>query len=538
MAKKKEKAAAKEETVQAIEGELEDEEVADDNSPEAYTLTGDYRADYNEICKRSEMEPVLLRQRAQNPASLGTETAEGAPTTFTTKDKYEYLRPCIEVEQDEENKDSIKSFYVKGWKVSPSILNVLNLAAPQTLTTISFWRCGLDREALHIIANMLSKLAVRNVSLDGNPECSGHFHLLLAEECTISSLSLRSNKISCSDITPLAAALSTNKSLTNLSLHNNCIEDEGAMQIARGLRMNRTLLTLNLSGNKITDVGTKALSDILTSLTLTHEEVVARRKLISENKSSLVTDEGRSGSGLSVNRLNRIESTPSFGSPTYHDKYSRSVSHKPPTTPGGRAKDRPGSNSRTGSHTALDKKGKGASGKGNKKQDKMEKPGTKDGRKSDMGNKGKDDKRKGSRAGGGDAKKGNIKKGTAGKKYQEEKEQEPEVVEFSNPLLEANMSEKEGKIVVPGNYALTCLNLNNNSINDNGITSLYKAIHFQENSSMKRGIKGLLRLTLRNNKFDVESRHYNELVDMMTRRDPFYEQPLIEEDQSNITAQT
>ena len=48
------------------------------------------------------------------------------------------------------------------------------------------------------------------------------------------------------------------------------------------------------------------------------------------------------------------------------------------------------------SHTALDKKGKGgASGKGAKKQDKMEKPGTKDGRKSDMGNKGKDDKRKG-----------------------------------------------------------------------------------------------------------------------------------------------
>ena len=59
----------------------------------------------------------------------------------------------------------------------------------------------------------------------------------------------------------------------------------------QGLRMNRTLLTLNLSGNKITDVGTKALSDILTSLTLTHEEIVARRKLISENKSSLVTDE-------------------------------------------------------------------------------------------------------------------------------------------------------------------------------------------------------------------------------------------------------
>ena len=57
--------------------------------------------------------------------------------------------------------------------------------------------------------------------------------------------------------------------------------------------MNRTLLTLNLSGNKLTAVGTKALSDILTSLTLTHEEIVARRKLISENKSSLATDEVR-----------------------------------------------------------------------------------------------------------------------------------------------------------------------------------------------------------------------------------------------------
>ena len=55
--------------------------------------------------------------------------------------------------------------------------------------------------------------------------------------------------------------------------------------------MNRTLLTLNLSGNKLTDVGTKALSEILTSLTLTHEEIVSRRKLISENKSSLATDE-------------------------------------------------------------------------------------------------------------------------------------------------------------------------------------------------------------------------------------------------------
>ena len=55
--------------------------------------------------------------------------------------------------------------------------------------------------------------------------------------------------------------------------------------------MNRTLLTLNLGGNKITDVGTKFLSEILTNLTLTHDEIVARRKLISENKSSLANED-------------------------------------------------------------------------------------------------------------------------------------------------------------------------------------------------------------------------------------------------------
>lgn len=38
MAKKKEKAAAKEETVQAVEGDIEEDEVADDNSPGSFTF--------------------------------------------------------------------------------------------------------------------------------------------------------------------------------------------------------------------------------------------------------------------------------------------------------------------------------------------------------------------------------------------------------------------------------------------------------------------------------------------------------------------
>ena len=43
---------------------------------------------------------------------------------------------CFKVEPDDENKDSIKSMFIKGWKISPQLLNVLNLAAPQTLTSL------------------------------------------------------------------------------------------------------------------------------------------------------------------------------------------------------------------------------------------------------------------------------------------------------------------------------------------------------------------------------------------------------------------
>ena len=46
------------------------------------------------------------------------------------------------------------------------------------------------------------------------------------------------------------------------------------------------------------------------------------------------------------------------------------------------------------------------------------------------------------------------------------------------------------------------------------------------------------RFTFQNNRYNSENRYYGELVELMTRRDPFYEQPLLEEDRSNATAQT
>eukprot|EP00116_Pleurobrachia_bachei_P014196 sb/3474458/ len=115
---------------------------------------------------------------------------------------------------------------------------------------------------------------------------------------------------------------------------------------------------------------------------------------------------------------------------------------------------------------------------------------------------------------------------------------QPETVEFQNPLIEGNLSETDGKIVVPGNYALTCVNLNSNKIGNSGLTYLYKALHYQDNVTMRRGVKGLLRLTIKNNQLDLSTKHYVDLMDLMVRRDPFYEHPLLEEDNSNATAAT
>jgi len=63
--------------------------------------------------------------------------------------------------------------FVKGWKVDVPLLNVVSLAAPQSLTTLSLWRCGLDLEALQTIISMNSRLLLKTLNLDGNPDCAG-----------------------------------------------------------------------------------------------------------------------------------------------------------------------------------------------------------------------------------------------------------------------------------------------------------------------------------------------------------------------------
>ena len=46
--------------------------------------------------------------------------------------------------------------------------------------------------------------------------------------------------------------------------------------------MNRNLLSLGLANNQIGDKGAQKLSDVLSKFILTHEEIIERRKLLSE----------------------------------------------------------------------------------------------------------------------------------------------------------------------------------------------------------------------------------------------------------------
>lgn len=54
--------------------------------------------------------------------------------------------------------------------------------------------------------------------------------------------------------------------------------------MASALRLNRTLLSLSLANNSIGDAGAIRLAEVLSRFPLNHEEVVTRRKLLSQRR--------------------------------------------------------------------------------------------------------------------------------------------------------------------------------------------------------------------------------------------------------------
>ncbi|CAH1789534.1 unnamed protein product [Owenia fusiformis] len=513
-------------------------------TPEPYNCTGKFFDDFTELCRRNQMVviPTIVPRpkRPPSPNSMPApdakeskgkgkdkenkqpepepeqeldengEPIEPLPKTYTTKEKFEYFKPCIQVEMEHPDKqDTVTELFIRGWKIDEPMMGVFQQTWPlmEKLHTITLWHTGLTGDSIKQLAGFLPLCPnLRNLILDGNPNKTENWHELIKEESLVVNLSLRHNWITDKGATLLAKALGSatgsNTKLLQLNLTGNRITDDGAIELANGLRMNRTLLTLGLGNNLIGDRGVKKISEMLSRFPLTHTEVVERRKLLSEK-----------------------------GSPERQKS--------PPPSRRADSKDRPGS-VRSSSH-AKTKGDKSAKKKDDKKDDK--------GHDKTKGKKDDKDKTKGRDSKGSKAHaqasssgrnsgaslvseagktmgKTKDKKGGKDKKGQVQQETEPEVQEVINPLLET-VESMDGQLWIPGNRVLISLNLSRNQIGEDGMKSLLLAVQYQTTllNIVKGGGSGLMRLCLHKNNLPGDNEHMTKLNDIMLTKDPFYKPP-------------
>jgi len=322
MGKKVEKALANKE--KASSATVND----DDNpnkTPEPYKCIGNFLTDFNELCKQNGMSviPAVVTRPKPPGATTGVnegkadkkadkgkpaavpepepepeldesgEPVEPPPKTYTTKDKFEYFKPSVQVEMDNNDKwDTVTEVYIRGWKIDNLMMDTFMQSWPtlERLHTINLWYTGISEGTLHTLSTFLPNCSnVKNVVLDGNPVKEENWAELIGEDSLIQNLSLRNCRISCKGAAGIGRSLGTaktqNTKLLSLNLMGNDIADAGAESLAGGLRMNRTLMSLTLTNNKIADKGSEKIAEALSRFPLSHEEVVARRRLISDRGS-------------------------------------------------------------------------------------------------------------------------------------------------------------------------------------------------------------------------------------------------------------
>ncbi|XP_069102762.1 leucine-rich repeat-containing protein 71-like isoform X8 [Argopecten irradians] len=520
-------------------------------TPEPYNCTGNFQADFTELCKRNNMAvipPVVHRARpptsqsqvesskpekgkekgktsAQqqqaepepDPDMVEGEPVEPPPKTFVMKEKFEYFKPSVQVEMENYDKpDTVTEIFIRGWKIDETMMATFAQCWPvmEKLHTINLWNTGLTGETITMMANCVPNIVnLRTLILDGNCVAAENWHELISEESPLQNLSLRHCGITDKGAQLLGAALGTikkaNMKLISLNLAGNMIGDTGAEHIAMGLRMNRTLMSLSLASNKIGDKGAIKLGEVLSRFPLSHEEVVERRKQFSEK-----------------------------GSPDRNKS--------PPPSRRADSKDRPGS-VRSSSHADRDKKagkpsGKKKDGKGGKDAKEEEKHDKTKGGKKEKEEKGGQKKDKGSSVGGRSSGEATNKASIAadtktagkGKGKGKDKGKGPAVQEvedagasdFVNPLTDA-ADFIDGQLLVAGNRVLINLNLSRNSIGEHGLAALLKAMQYQTTLThdSKSSGTGLMRIGVYKNKVSSDSEVLAKLTEFMMPKDPFYKPP-------------
>ena len=279
----------------------------------------------------------------------------------------------------------------------------------------------------------------------------------------LQNLSLKCCGISHEHLSSASAPLQENKTLVTLDLSCNHVGDEGACHLASALRLNRSLLSLVLVNNHIGNRGALALAAILVQFPLLHEEIVARRWLLSQRRTE---DE------LSMPDVEKTTRSPSVVS------------------------------NMTGKMSRLDKD-KLSAGK-NKKNDS---------RKEDKQLKKEEKPKKPL-----EAKKPKGKDSKMGKRGAEQPSDSPplEMAELPHPLLDGVM-DINGCPHLAGNTTLVNLALSYNMITEIGLQALVEAIR---NQTPTPHTPGILRLTIHHNATPPSSELVKELDSVLSKRDP------------------
>ncbi|XP_046577270.1 leucine-rich repeat-containing protein 71-like [Haliotis rubra] len=245
------------------------------------------RGKNNKVQPPPEVQPEPLVDEEGEPV-------EPPPKTYTVKDKFEYFKPSIQVEMDNPDKlDTVTEIYIRGWKVDECMMNIFKQCWPamERLHTINLWQVGLTGKTVAILASIVSECEVlKELILDGNSVEEENWYQLIGDDSSVQTLSLQHCSITDAGVEGISRALGTakrfNTKLLSLILTGNRITDVGAEHLARGLRMNRRLMSLSLANNQIGDMGVKKIAEALSRFPLTHEELVERRRLISEKEAA------------------------------------------------------------------------------------------------------------------------------------------------------------------------------------------------------------------------------------------------------------
>lgn len=216
--------------------------------------------------KREALIQEFLRKANQDYESSKNIQTSWTRTSSPYVSRYKYTA-TVDIEAKERN-DSLDSLYkleIRGYKLSLAMSDVLSTMAPSmtNLVEINLYNCRLTEQHVTFINNLMVLGSLRTVSIDRNPLIPETSHaVLLSEWSCIRFLSLRENNISDAGANAIAAALKSNRIMVGLDLFGNKIQKYGAWGLADALKENNVLQSLNLGRNRLGDEGVSILLEV------------------------------------------------------------------------------------------------------------------------------------------------------------------------------------------------------------------------------------------------------------------------------------